>query len=737
MNVGWHGPTGNTRITPGMWDILGDVPPAVFVFQHGEQVTEDDIQRILQISPHCQFVMRMYRKFQSPVDHRAYLDYVKSAIEPGGWSTIPEGQRNLQIWNEINMPHTSPDPAIDQWEGFGGDRDDMIAFNEWYVTAWHELKAVNPTWRICFPALTPGNRDAFFHTDPEGIDYYMHGPEAAVEPDHGEPDYEAAVASCLCKEALELAEVYLAHIYVMNDVNFQMREVWAGMRWLQYQHCMPNSKKDIPIFITELGINGSHQLVDYHELLRDQYPQVYGTAIWKLGEPYTSSKQEDVRALRDYVRSLPPTPPHPLPPPVVPSHEPSPPPPLPPSPLPLPPGDTDLIQIRPRIGIMWRNSPDSRDHDYRAVRAAGMEAIEVMSFTPPDVAVRLKREHELGDRLEFLVRLYSGAFGVGSRHPSPEAFVSEMRPAIDAWLPHARKFQVHNEPNHHAGIEGWGSSDDDARSFNDWFLAAFEILQSLYPESLFGFPGLAVHHPHRDMEWLKVCRPAIEKAHWLGAHAYWQNRKRTDKNHLSLDWGMRPVRYAWEFPLKLIEITEVGCSNGVDGLPMTWIPDDYVEWLAEMFRVSATIRELNVGGAYFFLLSAPQKEWLPFTWVLETGLHRPAVGAVGDMARPPLFEEAEPAPPPTPPAEQSIRLAIINAAHNAIGKKYESGVPYNPDAAFMQRGHQEGLGMALTPERPLYVGEALFRYQVFALGIVFAQVPRWDDLKVICLGAGG
>lgn len=733
MNVGWHGPTGNTRVTPGMWDILGDVPPSVFVFQHGEQVTEDDIRRILEISPHCQFVMRMYRKFMEPVDHRAYLDYVKGAIAPGGWSTIPEGQRNLQIWNEVNMPHTASDPNVDQWEGFGGDRDNMIAFNRWYVTAWHELKAVNPTWRICFPALTPGNRDAFFHTDTEGVDYYMHGPEAAIEAEQGEPDYQAAIASCLCKQALELAEVYLAHIYVMNDVDFQMREVWAGMRWLQYQHCLPDSKKDIPIFITELGINGSRQLVDYHELLRTQYPQVHGTAIWKLGEPHVSSSQEDVRALRDYVRSLPPATPRPLPPPVVPEPEPFPP---PPPPL----DDGDLVQMRPRVGIMWRNSPDNRERDFQAVQVARMEAIKVMSFTPPDVAVQLKRESELGGQLEFLVRLYSGAFGLGHRHPAPEVFVSDMRPAIDAWLPHASKFQIHNEPNHHAGIEGWGSTDDDARSFNAWFLATFEILQSLYPEALFGFPGLAINYPHRDMEWLQICRPAVEEAHWLGAHAYWQNPNYTDRNHLSPDWGMRLVQYAREFPLKLIEITEVGCSNGVDGLPMAWIPDDYVEWLTEMFRATAESRELNVGAAYFFLLSAPQTEWFPFTWVLETGFHRPVVGIVGNMARPPLFEEAEPAlppTPPTPPAEGFIRVAIINAAHNAIGRKYESGVPYNPAAAFMQRGHQEGLGMALTPEQPLYVGETCFRYQVFALGIVYAQVPNWDDLRVICLGAGG
>lgn len=728
MNVGWHGPTGTRGIAAGMWDILRDVPPAVFTFLHGERVRENDIQSILAINPRCQFVMRIYRKFMEPVDHRSYIDYAKSAIEPGSWEAIPLGQRNLQIWNEPNMRHTSPDPAIDQWEGFGPTAQNMRDFNKWYVTAWHELKAVNPTWRICFPPLTPGNRDAFFHTDTETVDYYMHGPEAAVESDHGEPDMGAAIASCLCKQALELAEVYLAHIYVLNDVDFQMREIWAGMRWLQYWYFLAEHKRGIPIFINELGINGSRELADYHELLRTQYPQVFGTCIWKLGEPYVSPNQEDVRVLRDYVRALPPTPPRQLPPSVVPSPG--------PAPQPQPPGDGDLVQMRPRVGIHWRNSPDSRERDFQAVRVVKMEAIKVMSFTPPEVAIRLRQESELGDRLEFLVRLYSGAFGAGHRHPSPDDFVKEMRPRIDAWLPFARKYEVHNEPNHHDGIEGWGSTDADARDFNDWFMVTFDLLHRLYPEALFGFPGLALNQPHRDLEWLQICRPAIEQAHWLGAHAYWQNPTAGDKNHLSLDWGMRPAQYSLEFPGKLIEITEVGCSNGVDGLPMGRIPDDYVEWLAEMFRFAAESGVVNVGAAYFFLLSAPQEAWLPFVWVLENGSYRPVVNAVGSMARPPLFEQAEPRPPKPPevPIEEVVREAVINAAHNAIGRKYEGGVPYNPDAAFMKLGHGSGLGMALTPEQPLYIGKTLFRYQVFALGVVYAQVPHWDDLKVIGLG---
>lgn len=303
--VGWH--LGNAHpMGGGDWSVVQAVPPASVTFLSGEAIGGNEIRRILQISPQCHiFVRPYYPPSDKEQDFLNYLKGLKALIAPGNWDMIPEGQRHLQIFNEQNMPHTAPvGHPTDQWEGFGPSVEAMRRFNRWFCTAYDELKAVNPTWKIGFSPLTPGNRDAWFRTDPENVPYYMHGPEAAHENPTPE-EIRAAIRSGPCLEALKRADEYLAHIYVLNEAEQQMLEIWAGLRFVQYAKFFP---KPMDIWITENGIGGhSQNWVRWFQLL-DNYPEVKGTCIWILGHIIRSDGDPSVKALRPYVNSLPPAP---------------------------------------------------------------------------------------------------------------------------------------------------------------------------------------------------------------------------------------------------------------------------------------------------------------------------------------------------------------------------------------------------------------------------------------------
>ena len=302
--VGWHLPFG-AAMDDGDWSVISAVPPTSVTFVSGEAITEDDIRRLLVLSPQCHVFLRVpFPPSDREEDFRYYLEGVKALIAPGNWEFIPEEQRHLQIFNEPNMPHTAPvGHPTDQWEGFGPSMEAMERFNRWFVTAYDELKAVNPTWKIGFTPLTPGNRDAYFRTDPENVPYYMHGPEAAKENPTPE-EIRAAIKSGPCYEALMRADEYLAHIYVLNDAEHQMFELWAGLRFVQYAKFFP---KPMDIWITELGIGGdASNWVRWFQLL-DNYPEVKGTGIWILGN-IIRPRDPTVQTLKEYVNSLPPRP---------------------------------------------------------------------------------------------------------------------------------------------------------------------------------------------------------------------------------------------------------------------------------------------------------------------------------------------------------------------------------------------------------------------------------------------
>jgi N-acetyl-anhydromuramyl-L-alanine amidase AmpD len=278
-----------------------------------------------------------------------------------------------------------------------------------------------------------------------------------------------------------------------------------------------------------------------------------------------------------------------------------------------------------RVGVHGRNNVSFGEPDYAAIRNAKLEALKMMSQTRVEVFKKIK---EIDPNVELITRLYDDRFGTDT-HPSPEQFVERHIPVMQQLRPYCVKFEIHNEPNHLHRYEGWGQEDQHAQSFNRWFLRVFELLKNACPWSSLGFPGLAI--PHRDLEWIEICRPSVERADWLGIHCYWQTPRGQERNHLVDFWGLRFKYYHEKFPNKTQEITECGNSNIQANPPIPISEDDlarqYVEYFQELFKYP------YINSAAFFLLSSQDPTWDFFAWRKEDGRLKPVVNAVGRMPR--------------------------------------------------------------------------------------------------------
>ncbi len=274
---------------------------------------------------------------------------------------------------------------------------------------------------------------------------------------------------------------------------------------------------------------------------------------------------------------------------------------------------------RARVGIHARNDTSFPEDDYRAIEIAGFETLKLLSFTKLDAYARLR---SMNPQIEFIVRLWDDRIGTGT-HPSPQDFVSRHLSTIKQLKPYVTKFEIHNEPNHHERYEGWGSTDADARDFRSWYLEVLRLLRQGAPWAKFGFPGLAINEPHRDLPWLDICKDAIEKSDWLGVHCYWQYDNMTSK-----EWGKRFLYYHEKFPKMPLEITEFGDST--PNVPADKIAKEYPDYYRMLWMFP------YVRSASAFILSSPDKEWSPFAWRKESGEMTPVIYAVGNMHRPSL-----------------------------------------------------------------------------------------------------
>ncbi len=297
-----------------------------------------------------------------------------------------------------------------------------------------------------------------------------------------------------------------------------------------------------------------------------------------------------------------------------------------------------------RIGVHGRNDTSFADDDYRVIAESRVEAVKMMSLTEPAVYARVKA---VNPDIEIITRLHDDRIHHG--HPTAAEFVEKMAPVVQALQPYCAKFQVANEPNHVHRYEGWGAEDADAESFNAWFLDVYRLLKQACPWASIGFPGLAVpDFAHRDRAWLRICRPAIERADWLGVHCYWQTP--TDRPSVMLDeqFGLTFKYYHSQYPDKTLEILECGNSNVHNPawpISQDEIAREYVAWLQEVFRYP------YINSVAFFLLSSPDRQnWDFFTWRTENNFVKPVAHAIGAMNRPPLVQSTPLPGPGTAPA---------------------------------------------------------------------------------------
>lgn len=307
-----------------------------------------------------------------------------------------------------------------------------------------------------------------------------------------------------------------------------------------------------------------------------------------------------------------------------------------------------------KVGVHGRNNEEWQDLDFQVLREARVEVIKAMSQTRPHHFERMRRELP---NVEIITRLYTGAFNKEG-HPSPSQFAGEMIPVLADLQPYCTKFHIHNEPNHLSRDEGWGNSDEDARSFNAWFIEVFRRLKDAHPWASIGFPGLAVgEHSHRERTWLKLCRPAVEMADWLGVHCYWQTPPGQGSQLMDEGLGTNFKHYHSQHPNKTLEILECGNSNIHSNFPISdeTIADEYVQWLQEVFNYP------YINSASFYILSSHDTgQWSFFSWRTENGAIRPMVYRVGAMFRPQWTPVNAPPPEPKPALPVNTPAGLTN-----------------------------------------------------------------------------
>jgi len=324
-----------------------------------------------------------------------------------------------------------------------------------------------------------------------------------------------------------------------------------------------------------------------------------------------------------------------------------------------------------RVGVHGRNQDVFHDTDYRVIREANAEVVKMMSHTKPEVFERIKRENS---HVEIITRLYDDRINTGG-HPTAREFADKMIPIMRALQPYCTKFQIHNEPNHHDRIEGWGPTKPDAEDFNRWFLEVYKLLKDACSWASLGFPGLAIpNHHHKDRIWLDACQEAIRRADWLGVHCYWQTPQPGQTGQMWDDrLGTTYKYYHNKYPNKTLEILECGNSNiHTSGYHTSEevIAQEYVEWLQEVFKHD------YVNSASFFILSSQDQQWSFFSWRTEHNyvkpvvpwiaqMHRPSLTAVGVQKQPP---PRRPPPSPTPTPGQFTNQQMITALHDASVK---------------------------------------------------------------------
>ena len=203
-------------------------------------------------------------------------------------------------------------------------------------------------------------------------------------------------------------------------------------------------------------------------------------------------------------------------------------------------------------------------------------------------------------RLFFPGRLEAGEFVARAARKLPNV--------INALAPRTCYIEIHNEPNHAEGIEGWGKEIEQAKDFAAWYAEVLRCLRERGFERL-GFPGLAVGEGnHGERTWAMENALNMMRSDWVGVHCYWQWPEDIENIELGKNWQW----YRRSLRRKRIIVTEAG-NSGCDGSMGAPSPeeqaDQYVRW--------CQLADGEVEGVAFFILGGSD-DWAGFRLYPET-----------------------------------------------------------------------------------------------------------------------
>jgi len=217
-----------------------------------------------------------------------------------------------------------------------------------------------------------------------------------------------------------------------------------------------------------------------------------------------------------------------------------------------------------------------------------------------------------------------------------------------------------------------------------------------------------------------VAMEAVALGHFIGWHLYWRPGAEgpLDRWHAlgRRDADIETWRQAGVPVDRLrVLVTECGIDGGIApnsphyARKKGWLhyveqgllaPEQYFQQVAEFERAA---RERPWLVAAFLFGFGPESEWVTFG--LDEGATRSIIDAIRALGSPPHN--------PIGDIESEIRLAAWNALE----------IAHNPGAAFPQYAREHMLGRPVTSEQDI----AGYRFQGYALGIVFARIGDWPN----------
>jgi hypothetical protein len=263
------------------------------------------------------------------------------------------------------------------------------------------------------------------------------------------------------------------------------------------------------------------------------------------------------------------------------------------------------------IGAHGRATGELEEADFQIVERAKLEAVKLTSHATRTTVRRLR---QINPDMFILIRVFEAFEENGQpRQITPAQFVERTLPDLRRLLdedPAVRYVEIHNEPNLRG--EGLGGSWNDGREFGEWFLETMALLRQIYPDALYGFPGLspgagsAAAGRMNSQTFLEQAEFAAQQADWIGLHAYWVTEREMTDERL----GFNFMDYRERFPEKLLFLTEFG--NPFQPKPL--VASQYARYYGVLRHIT------GLGAAFAYILSTPNPQESPlWAWRDESG----------------------------------------------------------------------------------------------------------------------